>query len=74
MVVRGRVELPTFRFSGEFWLSRDVAGRRPISHLTCMIVVGRRLTSLGVCLRWLPLWLSVCSPNRQAESHRVTYL
>jgi len=27
-VVRGRVELPTFRFSGEIWLSRAVAGHR----------------------------------------------
>jgi len=28
LVVRGRVELPTFRFSGVFWPSRAVAGRR----------------------------------------------
>jgi len=27
-VVRGRVELPTFRFSGEIWPSRAVAERR----------------------------------------------
>jgi hypothetical protein len=60
LVVRGRVELPTFRFSGEILPSRAVA--------------GRRLASLGVCLRWLPLWLPVWLPfdslNRQAESHQ----
>jgi hypothetical protein len=46
------------------------AGRRLISHLTCAIVTGRRLVSLSVCPRWLPLWL----PDPQAESHRVTHL
>jgi hypothetical protein len=74
LVVRGRVELPTFRFSGEIWPSRAVAGRRLISHLTCTTVVGRRLASLGVCLRWPPLWLPVWLPsdslNREAESHQ----
>src|SRR5215813_7898316 len=78
LVVRGRVELPTFRFSGEIWPSRAAAGRRLISHLTCTIVAGRRQASLGVCLRWLPLWLPLWLPvwlpfdslNREAESHR----
>jgi hypothetical protein len=74
LVVRGKVELLTFRFSGEILPSRAVAGRRPISHLTCTIVAGRRLASLGVCLRWHPLWLPVRLPsdslNRQAESHQ----
>jgi hypothetical protein len=45
-----------------------------MSHLTCIIVAGRRLASLGVCLRWPPLWLPVWLPpdslNREAESHQ----
>ena len=62
-MVRGRVELPTFRFSGAFLPSRGVAGGRLISHLTCTIVAGRRPASLGVCRRWLLLWLPVWLPE-----------
>jgi len=62
-VVRDRIELSTFRFSGAFLPSRGVACGRPISHLTCPIVAGRRLASLGVCRRWLPLWLPVWLPE-----------
>jgi hypothetical protein len=40
---------------GGFLPSRSVADCRLIGHLTCMIVAGRRLASLGFCLRWLPL-------------------
>jgi hypothetical protein len=31
--------------------------RRPVSHLAATTVAGRRRTSRGVCLRWLPDWL-----------------
>ena len=78
-VVRDRIELSTFRFSGAILPSRAVAGHRLISDLTCTIVAGHRLASLGVCRRWLPLWLPVWLPDlaggeSPAESRRVRYL
>ena len=69
-VVRDRIELSTFRFSVAISPSRDIAGRRLISHLTCMIVAGRRPVSLGVCLCWLPFGSPFGSRIRQAEGHR----
>jgi hypothetical protein len=56
-VVRGGVEPPTFRFSGAFKRSRDVARRSPIGHLAALISAQSRLASLSACLRWLPFWL-----------------
>jgi hypothetical protein len=78
-VVRDRIELSTFRFSGAILRSRAVAGRRLISHLTCMVVAGCRPVSLSICLRWLLLWLPVWLPDpaggeSPTESRRVRYL
>lgn len=47
----------TFRFSGAIELCLSVAGRRLTGNLPAPIVPARRLVSLGVCLRWLPVWL-----------------
>jgi len=57
VVVRDRIELSTFRFSGANLPSRTVADRRLISHLPAPIVAGRRLASPSACPRWLPVWL-----------------
>jgi hypothetical protein len=57
VVVRGRVELPTFRFSGAILQSRNVADRGPTCHLAASTVAHRRLASVTACLRWLPIWL-----------------
>jgi len=57
VVVRERIELSTFRFSGAIELCLRVARRRLTGHLGAPIVSGRRRVSLGVCLRWLPVWL-----------------
>jgi hypothetical protein len=42
MVVRDRIELSTFRFSGATGPSQTVAGRRPMGHLPALIVARRR--------------------------------
>jgi len=57
MVVRDRIELSTFRFSDVTEPSLTVAGSRLTGHLPAPTVPGRRPASLGVCLRWLPVWL-----------------
>ena len=57
VVVRDRIELSTFRFSGAIESCLGVAGRRLTGNLPAPIVAGRRPVSLGVCLRWLPVWL-----------------
>ena len=57
MVVRDRIELSTFRFSGVTEPSLTVAGSRLTGHLPAPIVAERRPMSLWACLRWLPVWL-----------------
>jgi len=57
VVVRDRIELSTFRFSGAIEVCLGVAGRRLTANLPAPIVAGRRPVSPGVCLRWLPVWL-----------------
>jgi len=49
-VVRDRIELSTFRFSGAIRPSWTVAGRRLISRLPALIVAGRRPASVTACL------------------------
>src|ERR1022692_278325 len=61
-VVRGRIELPTFRFSGGSGRSLPGAGCGQAGHLAAMTVAGRCWASPGYCGRWLPGWL----PNRAA--------
>ena len=57
VVVRDRIELSTFRFSGAIEVCLGVAGCRLTGNLPAPIVAGRRPVSSGVCLRWLPVWL-----------------
>jgi hypothetical protein len=57
VVVRDKIELSTFRFSGVTEPSLTVAGSRLTGHLPAPIVVGRRSMSPGICVRWLPVWL-----------------
>jgi hypothetical protein len=56
-VVRDRIELSTFRFSGAIEVCLGVARSRLTGNLLAPIVAERRPVSLGVCLRWLPVWL-----------------
>jgi hypothetical protein len=56
-VVRDRIELSTFRFSGASDPSPGVAGRGSICRLAASIVAWGRSVSLTVWLRWLPVWL-----------------
>ena len=56
-VVRDRIELSTFRFSGAIQRSRVVASRGLVCHLAASTVAHGRLASLTACLRWLPFWL-----------------
>jgi hypothetical protein len=54
---QGRAKLLTFPFSGASCPSLDVAGRGSICRLAAVTVAGDSPTSLGRCLRWLPVWL-----------------
>ena len=67
------IEPLTCRLQGAFEPSRDVADRGLMRHLAGLIVGWVRLTSPGICLRWLPIWLpdpgapsfvrlQICSP------------
>jgi hypothetical protein len=56
-VVRGRVEPPTFRFSGAYAASLHVARCGLIGDLAGQTVAGCRLVWPDMCGRWLPVWL-----------------
>jgi len=57
VVVRGGVEPPTFRFSGAFVASLDVAGCGLMGDLAAATMADCRLAWPDVCRRWLPVWL-----------------
>jgi hypothetical protein len=69
LVVRDRIELSTFRFSGAIDPCLTVAGCRLTGHLTAPIVPGRRPVSPGVCLRWLPVWLPIFGSRNVVGLH-----
>jgi hypothetical protein len=69
VVVRDRIELSTFRFSGAIDTCLAVAGCRLTGHLAAPIIAGRRPVSLGVCLRWLPVWLPRSGRRRVIRLH-----
>ena len=57
LVVRGGVEPPTFRFSGAYAASLNVARQRLMGDLAAETMARCRLMWPGVCRRWLPFWL-----------------
>jgi hypothetical protein len=57
LVVRGGVEPPTFRFSGEYAALLDVAGYGLMGDLAAETLASCRLMWPDVCRRWLPVWL-----------------
>jgi hypothetical protein len=56
-VVRGGVEPPTFRFSGAYAPSLQVAGQGLMGDLAAETMAHRRPVWPDVCRRWLPVWL-----------------
>ena len=57
LVVRGGVEPPTFRFSGAYTASLDVAGQGLMGGLAAETVASCRFVWPDVSRRWLPVWL-----------------
>ena len=59
----------TPRFSGAICQSRTVASCCLICRLAATIVAGGRPVSLGVCLRWLPVWFPGSGRRRVTRIH-----
>jgi hypothetical protein len=51
--------------------SPDVAPHRPMSRSPGVILAGRRLTQLGGCACWLPLWLPYLAPVQERRKRAV---